>query len=91
MPETQEKDNISIIRKKLLFRSWHRGTREMDLLLGRFAETHVPGMAAGDLALYDRFLSNSDPDIYNWVSRAEPVPPAEDNRVVQLLLAFYPR
>ena len=72
-------------------RSWHRGTREMDLLLGRFADAHLEGMDAEGLALYDRFLSNSDPDIYNWVSRAEPVPPAEDNRVVQLLLAFYPQ
>lgn len=91
MPEAHEKDNISIIRKKLGFRSWHRGTREMDLLLGRFADAHLAGMDAEGLALYDRFLSNSDPDIYNWVSRAEPVPPAEDNRVVQLLLAFYPQ
>lgn len=90
MPESQEKDNISIMRKKLVFRSWHRGTREMDLLLGRFAEAHVPQMTPDDLAAYDRFLANSDPDIYNWVSRAEPVPPAEDNAAVQLLLAFYP-
>lgn len=90
MPESQEKDNISIMRKKLMFRSWHRGTREMDLLLGRFADTHVPQLSADDLVVYDRFLANSDPDIYNWVSRTEPVPPAEDNAVVQLLLAFYP-
>ncbi len=91
MPETVAEDNITIIRKKLIFRSWHRGTREMDILLGRFADSHLADMDAAGLALYDRFLSNSDPDIYNWVSRAEPVPPAEDNRVVQLLLAFYPQ
>lgn len=91
MPEVHEKDNISIIRKKLGFRSWHRGTREMDLLLGRFADAHLGDMDADGLALYDRFLSNSDPDIYNWVSRAEPVPPSEHNRIVELLLAFYPQ
>lgn len=91
MPETIAEDNITIIRKKLIFRSWHRGTREMDILLGRFADAHMGDMDEAALALYDRFLVNSDPDIYNWVSRAEPVPPAEDNRVVQLLLAFYPQ
>lgn len=90
MPQHEEKDNISIMRKKLIFRSWHRGTREMDILLGRFADAQLAGMDGDMLALYDRFLANSDPDIYNWVSRAEPVPPAEDNAVVQLLLAFYP-
>lgn len=91
MPESAEKDNISINRKRLAFRSWHRGTREIDLLLGRFADAHVPDFDAEQLDMYDRFLNNSDPDIYNWISRAEPVPPAEDNAVVQLLLAFYPQ
>lgn len=91
MPESVVEDNITIIRKKLIFRSWHRGTREMDILLGRFADAHLGDMDEAGLAMYDRFLVNSDPDIYNWVSRAEPVPPAEDNRVVQLLLAFYPQ
>lgn len=89
MHETGPEDNISIKRKQLGFRSWHRGTREVDLLLGRFADVHLPGFGADDLAAYDRFLNNSDPDIYNWITGAEPVPPAEDSAVVRLLLAFY--
>lgn len=89
MHESPPQDNISIKRKQLGFRSWHRGTREVDLLLGRFADAHLPGFGAEDLASYDRFLNNSDPDIYNWITGAEPVPPAEDSAVVRLLLAFY--
>ncbi|MBI1215339.1 MAG: succinate dehydrogenase assembly factor 2 [Alphaproteobacteria bacterium] len=91
MPEVTPEDNISISRKRLIFRSWHRGTREIDLLLGKFADAHLPGFDEAQLALYERFLANSDPDIYNWLTRAEPLPPAEDNEVVQLLLAFYPQ
>lgn len=91
MPETQPEDNISIKRKQLGFRSWHRGTREIDLLLGRFADAHLPEFGEGELAAYDRFLNNSDPDIYNWITGQEPVPPAEDNAVVRLLLDFYAR
>ena len=89
MPETALEDNISIMRKRLIFRSWHRGTREIDLLLGKFADEHIPRMDESQLNQYDRFLSNSDPDIYNWITGQEPVPPAEDNPAVQLLLAFY--
>lgn len=89
MPETSVEDNISIKRKQLLFRSWHRGTREIDLLLGKFADAHVPGFGEADLADYDRFLNNSDPDIYNWLTGQEPVPPAEETPVVRVLLAFY--
>ncbi|HYD16880.1 MAG TPA: succinate dehydrogenase assembly factor 2 [Patescibacteria group bacterium] len=89
MHEDAAENNISIKRKRLGFRSWHRGTREIDLLLGRFADGHLADFDAEQLGLYDRFLNNSDPDIYNWVTGQEPVPPAEDNRVVRLLLAFY--
>jgi antitoxin CptB len=46
-------------------------------------------MDAEALMLYDRFLNNSDPDIYNWITAQEPVPPAEDNAAVRLLIAFY--
>lgn len=89
MPEMVTEDNISIKRKQLVFRSWHRGTREVDLLLGRFADAHVAGFDAEQLAQYDRFLNNSDPDIFNWVSGQEPLPPAEDSAAVRLLMAFY--
>lgn len=89
MPQAQPEDNISIKRKRLTFRSWHRGTREIDLMLGRFADECLPGFDEAQLALYDSFLSNSDPDIFNWISGAEPVPVEEDNAVVRRLLAFY--
>jgi len=89
MPQDIAEDNISITRKRLIFRSWHRGTREIDLLLGGFATVHIPQFDAEQLAAYDRFLNNSDPDIFNWITGQEPVPPAEDNAVVLLLLKFF--
>lgn len=89
MPDYAPNDNISITRKRLAFRSWHRGTREIDLLLGRFADAHLGDMGEAQLALYDLFLNNSDPDIFNWISGQEPVPPAEDNAVVRMVMHFY--
>ena len=89
MPEETAEDNISITRKRLIFRSWHRGTREIDLMLGGFADAHLPQFSAEQLAAYERFLNNSDPDIFNWITGQEPVPPAEDNAVVTLMLKFF--
>ncbi len=89
MPEVEPEDNISIKRKRLLFRSWHRGTREMDLLLGRFAEAKLAEMDAPLLDAYDAFLSNSDPDIYNWLTRQEEPPVEEEGPLLQILLDFY--
>ena len=90
MPEVLPEDNISIKRKRLGFRSWHRGTREMDLLLGRFADEKLPEMDEAMLDAYDLFLTNSDPDIYNWLTRVEPVPDEENTPLMRMLLDFYP-
>lgn len=73
-------------RKRLIFRSWHRGTREMDLILGSFAQAHVPGMNKADLAAYDELLMESDPDIYNWYTGREDVPADKNTPVLKALL-----
>jgi antitoxin CptB len=49
-------DDDQILRKRLRFRSWHRGTREMDLILGRFADAHLAAMDRGQLDRYGRLL-----------------------------------
>lgn len=73
-------------RKKLVFRSWHRGTREMDLLIGSFADAHVAGFGAAELELFDQILRINDPDLYNWVSGRENPPANLENPVLTLLL-----
>lgn len=61
-------------RKALIFRSWHRGTREMDLIMGSFADAHVPVFSDGDLDMYEALLLESDPDLYNWYAGKEDPP-----------------
>ncbi|NBO19910.1 MAG: succinate dehydrogenase assembly factor 2, partial [Proteobacteria bacterium] len=65
---------ISDLAKKLIFRSWHRGTREMDLLLGRFADAYLPAFTPMQLEAYAAILELPDPDLYNWITGLEPVP-----------------
>lgn len=60
--------------KRLHMRSIRRGIKEMDIILGRFAETALPGLAAADLDLYDRLLAENDHDLYQWVSGQQPTP-----------------
>ena len=79
--------DIEAWRRKLVFRSWHRGTREMDLLLGRFAEAEVKDFSTDELTLYEALLSENDPDLYGWISGAAPAP--FTNAVVEKLLRFH--
>lgn len=79
--------DIETERKRLIFRSWHRGTREMDLLLGSFADRYIPEFSGIQLSQYDEILQCSDPDLYNWISGVEPAPANFINPVFDLLLA----
>jgi antitoxin CptB len=83
MPSAEELANL---RKRLIFRSWHRGTREMDLIMGRFADEAVPRMSEADLAAYTRLLEESDPDIYDWLCGRQPIPESSDSAVLRLLI-----
>lgn len=61
--------------KRLKMRSWRRGTKEMDLILGPYADSALATMADDRLALYDALLSENDQDLYLWVTGARPKPP----------------
>jgi antitoxin CptB len=74
-------------RRQLRYRSWHRGTREVDLLLGRFADAHLHALSAEQLERYAAFLGSPDPDIYGWIARDLPGPP-EHREILALLRRF---
>ena len=57
-------DGLDPRRRRALFRAWHRGTREMDLLLGRFADTHIGGLSDRDLADFEALMEVPDPALF---------------------------
>ncbi len=59
--------------RRLRMRSWRRGIKEMDLILGRFADAHLAQLTEAEVAAYDALLSENDHDLYAWVAgRAAP-------------------
>ena len=81
-------DSLEHRRKRLRFRSWHRGMKETDFILGRFANTHVDEFDDGELDLFEQLLEQPDPEIFDWVSGRAPLPPDMDNRVTRLLVSY---
>jgi antitoxin CptB len=77
-----------IRRKRLLFRSWHRGTRESDLILGRFADTHLAGFDEAQLDRYEALLDCADADIFVWVSGRAAPPLEYSHDVTDRLISF---
>ena len=52
--------------KKLLFKASHRGTKEMDIILGKFAETNLETLDSENLKIFEELLEIPDPDLYKW-------------------------
>ena len=75
------------LRKRLHFRSWHRGSRELDLILGGFAERHLAALDRDQLDRYARLLENNDPDIYDWLTGCTPWPEGIGEDLWRLLTA----
>ena len=79
---------LTIRRKKLLFRSWHRGTRELDLIFGSFADAAIETLDEGELDDYERLLNLPDTDLMDWMLIGKPVPAEIDGALVRRILAF---
>lgn len=62
--------------KRMTMRSWRRGTKEMDLILGPFADARLAQMDEATLAAYDRLLDENDQDLLPWVLGQTPAPTA---------------
>ncbi|PIE16120.1 MAG: succinate dehydrogenase assembly factor 2 [Rhodobacterales bacterium] len=60
--------------KRLKMRSWRRGTKEMDLVLGPFSDTELAKLEPEQIALYDQMLNENDHDLYGWVAGHIPTP-----------------
>lgn len=60
--------------KRMRMRSWRRGTKEMDLVLGPWADAHLPGLTPERLEIYDRLLEENDQDLMAWLLGQMPPP-----------------
>jgi len=74
--------------KRMKIRSWHRGTQEMDLLLGRFADAELGALSDGELDLYEIVLFEDDQDLYAWITGERPWPTSLSNPLTARLTAF---
>jgi antitoxin CptB len=60
--------------KRLRIRSWRRGIKEMDLILGGFCDAELARLSEDEIALYEELLSENDHDLYQWVTGQVPPP-----------------
>lgn len=60
-------DDLTVRRRRAAYRAAHRGTKEMDALVGRYAAAHLDTWPEARLAEFERFLALPDPTLQDWI------------------------
>jgi antitoxin CptB len=82
-------DGLDLRRRKLLFRCWHRGMREMDLIMGRFADSALTELSDDELADLERLIELPDRDLLAWVTGEADVPADVDTVLFRRMRDFH--
>jgi len=75
-------------RRKLKFRAWRRGFREMDLLMGTFADAHLADLSEDDVTEFERLLATPDWDVFAWLVGQKPIPANFRSDLLDRLMTF---
>ena len=75
MAEAMASETLDLRRRRARYRAWHRGIREMDLIMGSFADAELPTLSEAELAAFERLLEVPDPELYAWVTGEAEIPP----------------
>ncbi len=82
-------EGLDVRRRKLLFRAWRRGVREMDLIVGRFADAHIEALDNTALDDFERLIEVPNADLYAWVVGDRGIPAGYDTAVLRQLITFH--
>lgn len=85
---TRSSNGLDDRRKRLLFRCWHRGTREMDLILGRFADAEIGKLSDTELTELETLLDVNDPDLYAAITGDKVLPADVTGAIFARIKAF---
>jgi len=87
-PQKAAGEDLSMRRRRLRYRAWHRGTKEMDLVLGPFADAHLEAFGAPELDRLEALMDEEDTDLIKWVMGQEPIPTGSDAALLKTIIDF---
>ena len=86
---TRSSEGLDERRRRMLFRAWHRGTREMDLLMGRFADAEIAALSEAEMDEFERLSEVPDRDLFAWLVGREETPANYDTGLFRRLRDFH--
>jgi antitoxin CptB len=82
-------DGLDVRRRRLLFRAWRRGVREIDLIVGRFADVYIDQFDDAGLDDFERLIEAPNAELYGWIVGNSDAPAPYDTAVLRQLIAFH--
>ncbi|HEY5362757.1 MAG TPA: succinate dehydrogenase assembly factor 2 [Aestuariivirga sp.] len=82
--------DLEITRKRLLWRATHRGIKEMDILVGGYAQLHLATMGQTELTHFADLLEIPDQDLLSWATKQSSVPLEQQSAMLEAMLRFLP-
>lgn len=76
-------------RRRIKVRAWRRGMREMDLILGGFADRHLAELTEAEIVEFEKLLDESDRDVFSWISGELPTPADADGPLLARVKAYH--
>jgi antitoxin CptB len=89
MTQTATTSPIEHRRRRALYRATHRGTKELDWLVGRYAEARLPTMTDAEMDLFEQFLAVPDPELHAWIMKPETLDGSAFREVIHALRAYH--
>ena len=86
--KTLTSDGLDARQRRILYRSWHRGTREVDLLLGPFVEAEIDSMEPAEIDTLEHLMDAPDQELYAWFTGAKAVPELYDTPLFRRIRDF---
>lgn len=75
-------------RRKLLFRAWRRGIRELDLIFGHYAENNLPGLSDAELDEFEAMMDVPDLEMFAWITGTAEIPAEYNTPMLDQLKQF---
>ena len=88
MTGAAQRSQLESRRRRILFRSWHRGMRELDLIMGRFAERTIDDLTSEELLEFEQLMEVPDRELLAWITGEADVPPNYDTALFRRLREF---
>ena len=82
-------EELNVARKRLQYRAWHRGTKELDFILGHFMDAHIQTFDAKTIADFESLLNCEETELQQWLMGQKPVPEGKEGKMLSRIRAFH--